>query len=433
MADSHVQPVETDVKESDLSEGQLLARRKERKKRRQERLIQGLEIIKKDKEEEASNQQEIENSEPPRKKSKKKKKNKSNEKPSAFEEQLAKDPQLEISEADEGRRFTLSLALPGSILGNAQSGELRTYLAGQIARALAVFSVDEVIVFDDEGKLKLDDIVEHTGDNGEDTHEGSYHKKNHCVQLARILQFLECPQYLRKAFFPIHPDLKYAGVLNPTDMPHHFRIDEVSKYREGVVTKTNSKTKSVIVDVGLKKDCHVSDPTNKLSEGLRVTVELDLASEEKNLIQGKVVAPSTPRTRKGLYWGYNVRLVEKLSQVFTKSPFKGGYDLTLGTSERGDNIDNCQQLSKPSQINEPTQKDTFRHLLVVLGGVKGLEWAVENDDQLKGEVSDPSKLFDIYLNTCPNQGSRTIRTEEALLITLAALRPKIIQAQNQSS
>ena len=57
MADSHVQPVETDVKESDLSEGQLLARRKERKKRRQERLIQGLEIIKKDKEEEASNPQ----------------------------------------------------------------------------------------------------------------------------------------------------------------------------------------------------------------------------------------------------------------------------------------------------------------------------------------------------------------------------------------
>ena len=81
-----------------------------------------------------------------------------------------------------------------------------------------------------------------------------------------------------------------------------------------------------------------------------------MSSEEKNLIQGKVVAPSTPRTRKGLYWGYNVRLVEKLSQVFTKSPFKGGYDLTLGTSERGDNIDNCQQLSKASQINKPTQK-----------------------------------------------------------------------------
>ena len=57
---------------------------------------------------------------------------------------------------------TSHFCLSGSILGNAQSAELRTYLAGQIARALAVFSVDEVIVFDDEGKLKLDDIVEHT-------------------------------------------------------------------------------------------------------------------------------------------------------------------------------------------------------------------------------------------------------------------------------
>ena len=52
--------------------------------------------------------------------------------------------------------------MSGSILGNAQSAELRTYLAGQIARALTVFSVDEVVVFDDEGKLKLEDIVEHT-------------------------------------------------------------------------------------------------------------------------------------------------------------------------------------------------------------------------------------------------------------------------------
>ena len=109
-------------------------------------------------------------------------------------------------------------------------------------------------------------------------------------------------------------DLQYAGVLNPTDMPHHFRINEISKYREGVVTKAKSnKVKDgSVVDVGLKKDCLVD---KSLEEGIRVTVELDLASEEKNLIRGKVVAPSTPRTKKGLYWGYNVRLVETLSQA----------------------------------------------------------------------------------------------------------------------
>lgn len=51
-----------------------------------------------------------------------------------------------------GRRHTLSVALPGSILNNAQSLELRTYLAGQIARACAIFCVDEIVVFDEQGE-----------------------------------------------------------------------------------------------------------------------------------------------------------------------------------------------------------------------------------------------------------------------------------------
>lgn len=40
--------------------------------------------------------------------------------------------------------YTLSIAVPGSILDNAQSQELRTYLAGQIARAASIYCVDEV-------------------------------------------------------------------------------------------------------------------------------------------------------------------------------------------------------------------------------------------------------------------------------------------------
>lgn len=51
----------------------------------------------------------------------------------------------------------------------------------------------------------------------------------------------------------------------------------------------------------------------------------------------------------------------------------------------------------------------FRHLLVVFGGLQGLEASVDTDQNL--EVTDPSVLFDLYLNTCPSQGSRTIRTE----------------------
>ena len=64
----------------------------------------------------------------------------------------------------------------------------------------------------------------------------------------------------------------------------------------------------------------------------------------------------------------------------------------------------------------------------MFGGVKGLEVALKQDEELK-ELEDPGVLFDLYLNTCPKQGSRTIRTEEAILVSLAALRPKIEEAQ----
>ena len=68
----------------------------------------------------------------------------------------------------------------------------------------------------------------------------------------------------------------------------------------------------------------------------------------------------------------------------------------------------------------------FRHLLVVFGGVGGLEAAVEADPDL--EASNPGELFQSYLNVCPEQGSRTIRTEEALLVALATLRAPVLAA-----
>jgi predicted SPOUT superfamily RNA methylase MTH1 len=202
--------------------------------------------------------------------------------------------------------------------------------------------------------------------------------------------------------------LKYAGVLNPTDMPHHLRAFEDCEYREGVVLdKPLSKSGGTsFAYIGLKKDCELD---KSLKAGLRVTVKL--TSETKHNLRGQVVAPSVPREESGLYWGYSVRSAPSLSSVFTKSPFKGGYDLTIGTSERGQNIDDLETVPK------------FKHLLIVFGGVHGLEVALEADENL--DVSDPEPLFDLYLNTCPNQGSRTIRSEEAVLVTLAALRPKI--------
>lgn len=145
---------------------------------------------------------------------------------------MALEKEIEEKSKEEAERekknaeiSTISIAVPGSILENAQSAELRTYLAGQIARAACVFCVDEVIVYDDIGdkfdtkKSKLEDA------------DGIKVARKSCVQLARILQYLECPQYLRKHFFPLHKDLEFAGLLNPLDAPHHLRQSNDFKFR----------------------------------------------------------------------------------------------------------------------------------------------------------------------------------------------------------
>ncbi|KAJ7307972.1 hypothetical protein JRQ81_008470 [Phrynocephalus forsythii] len=304
---------------------------------------------------------------------------------------------------DKGRHYTVSVALPGSILNNAQSPELRTYLAGQIARACTVFCVDEIVVFDEEGE---------DAKTVEGEFDGLKTKGQACIQLARILQYLECPQYLRKSFFPKHQDLQFAGLLNPLDSPHHVRMDEESRYREGVVLARPTKPgRGSFINCGMRKEVQID---KQLEAGLRVTVELDGRQHPDSKTQkGVVVSSHHPRTVSGLYWGYTVRLASCLSAVFAKSPFKDGYDLSIGTSERGVSVD---QATLPP----------FRHALVVFGGLQGLEAGVEADQNL--EVTDPGTLFDFYLNTCPGQGSRTIRTEEAILISLSALRPRIHEA-----
>ncbi|KAG8447618.1 hypothetical protein GDO86_014937 [Hymenochirus boettgeri] len=305
----------------------------------------------------------------------------------------------------QGRQYTVSVALPGSIMDNAQSPELRTYLAGQIARACSIFCVDEIVVFDEIGEVSR---------SVEGNFEGVGKKGQACVQLARILQYLECPQYLRRSFFPKHPDLQFAGLLNPLDSPHHVRIDEESEYREGVVLDRPTKPgRGSFVNCGMRKEVQID---KQLQAGLRVTVQLCEDKEEQKVQKGVVVSPEHPRTERGFYWGYKVRLAACLSAVFTECPYKDGYDLSIGTSERGSSV---ETVSLPK----------FRHAVIVFGGLKGLEYSVEGDQTL--DISEPSIIFNHYLNTCPNQGSRTIRTEEAILISMATLKPRLqAAAQN---
>lgn len=55
--------------------------------------------------------------------------------------------------------------------------------------------------------------------------------------------------------------------------------------------------------------------------------------------------------------------------------------------------------------------DYFRHLLLTLGPLSGLELTIAADPLIPLEAEDASDLFDYWINVVEGQGSRTVRTE----------------------
>lgn len=103
-------------------------------------------------------------------------------------------------------------------------------------------------------------------------------------------------RYLRKSLFPLHPDLRLAGLLPPLDLPHHFRREHETPWREGCVlprekadnylagTKPQKKKKlpqrsTVWVDVGLTEPVEVELEANiSVPDWTRVTVQMASSS-----------------------------------------------------------------------------------------------------------------------------------------------------------
>ncbi len=165
----------------------------------------------------------------------------------------------------------LSVAIPSSALINEIDPKIKTYKVGLIARACAIFRVEEIVVYRDP---KLD--------------ESEFIKD--------ILEYLETPQYLRKHLIPIKDSLRYAGILPPlaipSHKPKHLKVGEV---RDGVIRHV-APDGTRWVDIGLKTLAPLK--SNK-PRGARVTVRIC----SKNPLQVEEAKPEE-------YWGYKVRIME---------------------------------------------------------------------------------------------------------------------------
>ena len=273
----------------------------------------------------------------------------------------------------------LAVAIPASVISDTPHLREKTAKIGLIGRAVAIFRVEEIIVYNDKPKANQHQNVD---------------------LIATLLAYMETPQYLRKQLFKIEQNLRYVGILPPLRTPHHplNRKTEklkVGEYREGV---TLSRTKEgVLVDIGVERPALLRETSWGL--GKRLTLQIVNVGEcvEVQTVSGDAVP---------CYWGYKVS-VEKHS--FGKLVENGEFNLIIATSKLGHDFSEVAE-----SIAEKWRKATYT-LLAFGAPSKGLREIVRDEGVNLDDV------VDFVVNTIPEQGTETVRTEEALLASLAIL------------
>ena len=273
----------------------------------------------------------------------------------------------------------LSIAIPASTISDTPHPREKTAKIGLIGRAAAIFRVDEIIVYPDSPKVD---------------------QRRDLDFIALLLNYLETPQYLRKRLFKLESDLEFAGILPPLRTPHHPLSGKTKhlqrgEYREGVVL--SEVKEGLIVDIGVQQPALLRQ--KQFAVGDRLTLQVvNVGAHIEVQVASREDVP--------LYWGYRVR-VEKRS--FGKMVADGGFDLKIATARIGDNF-----MDVAGKIN--AKWGCSQRVLVAFGAPScGLHEIAEDEGLKLAEVAD------FVVNMVPRQGTVTVRTEEALLASLAIL------------
>ena len=273
----------------------------------------------------------------------------------------------------------LVIAIPASVISDTPHLREKTSKIGFIGRSAAIFRVDEIIIYPDNPKAnQLRDMD----------------------FIALLLNYLETPQYLRRSLFKLETRLQFAGILPPMRTPHHLvsgNIEDLKagEYREGLVL--SQAKEGLLVDIGVEKSALLRQ--KQYAAGDRLTLQVVKAG-------GQVEVQTVNRDDLPVYWGFRVT-VEKRS--FGQFVIDGEFDLTIATARLGDKfVDVAGEMGK--------RWKTARKILLSFGApTRGLY------DIAKSEGLNLNAIVDFVVNMLPGQGTITVRTEEALLASLAIL------------
>ena len=277
------------------------------------------------------------------------------------------------------RGYELSIAVPASLVSDVPHLREKSLKIGLIGRAAAIFRVDNILIFPDLTG------VDQSRDAG---------------LISVILSYMETPQYLRKRLFKIRPELRYAGILPPLRTPHHPLADKirdlrVGEYREGVVV--SSVRDGSLVDIGVERPVLV--PDRRLQIANRVTVRITELGRSPR-------AALASRDEIDEYWGFRVTATDIPFGRLVKT---GSFDLVVATSRYGVPVMGIKEELAGRW------RESHRILVAFGAPTEGLQEIVARDHL---ELID---VADFVVNIIPDQGTETVRTEEAVYASLALL------------
>ncbi|NHI83185.1 MAG: hypothetical protein EAX81_02620 [Candidatus Thorarchaeota archaeon] len=277
-----------------------------------------------------------------------------------------------------GSLLTLEVAIPDTALIDCSDLRQKTVKLGLLGRAFAVFKVDKIWLYKTEklSQRQLRDVELIMG----------------------LLRYMDTPQYLRKRIFPKSPMLKYAGILPPLRTQSH-PLGEASKPITEEDIRWGVQVRAGKIDIGLDQ---LVDFSESVSE--REPTQFRIVKT-----QPRIKLEIIGHTEIGKYWGWEIRKTPSISEELEKMSQK----TRIAFSRNGVDYNRIESEIKSTVSGT-------RAVVALFGGPRrGISKLVSR------ELSSLKQHVDFWVNTIPDQGTETVRLEEALLISLGILNNSV--------
>ncbi len=276
------------------------------------------------------------------------------------------------------RQNKITIFLPNNLLENEDTLLLKTIKIGIFSRLFTIFRVDEVIFYENQAK------------------------KSDKTLLKELFHYLNRAPYLRK-YVKKKDNLKFVGVLPPIQSPNHLgiKMDNI-EYKEGIIIDLINKTelKEIKIDIGDEKPRIIelnSISCEKLKKNDIITVKI----EDNQIIF------ENPENQ-GFFWRYNTIISNETIKNLLEN-LEMRENIIIGASKEGE-IFSAEDFNSQNK-----NKNGTCEYILLFGPLKGSF----KDYLMKKKIN--FNLINQWYNFIPNQGTKTIKLEEAVISTLSAL------------